>query len=197
MSRLNDEFMEIYKRIDSFIREAYHSDKGVTTYIDEMNSKAGASWSILGWNETLEQLKNYRHIRNSYSHDVGSSYSDICTPEDIRWLQSFYSKLMSAQDPMSLYLKQKQEASKKVTRTYVRPVEADKKEETITVEHEENRSTYQYTAPPRKSKGGCLIVLFIVLISIIIIVALMFLLFGAGISFGFKFFDSLFSLLVQ
>jgi hypothetical protein len=187
--------MEIYKRIDSFIREAYHSDKGVTTYIDEMNSKAGASWSILGWNETLEQLKNYRHIRNSYSHDVGSSYSDICTPEDIRWLQSFYSKLMSAQDPMSLYLKQKQEASKKVTRTYVRPVEAEKKEDNTISNHEEKRS--QYTAPPKKSKGGCLIVFFIVLISIIVIASLMFLLFGAGISFGFKFFDSLFSLLVQ
>ena len=183
MSRLNDEFMEIYKRIDSFIREAYHSDKGVTTYIDEMNSKAGASWSILGWNETLENLKNYRHIRNSYTHDVGTSYSDICSYEDIEWLKGFYNKLMTAQDPMSLYLKQKQEASKKVTRTNVR-------------QHEDNtifdQEDSMYNDSSKKIWGRLLIVLLVVIISIVVIAVVAFLLFGMGVNFGYKFFESLF-----
>ena len=84
--------MEIYKRIDAFCRDTYRADKGVTSYIDEMSRIGGATWGVLGWNETLNKLKNYRHIRNAYTHDVGTSYTDICTQEDVEWLQSFYDK---------------------------------------------------------------------------------------------------------
>ena len=194
MSRLNDEFMEIYKRIDSFIREAYHTDKGVTSYIDEMSRIAGATWGVLGWNATLEKLKDYRHIRNSYTHDVGTSYSDICSYEDIEWLKGFYEKLMTAQDPMSLYLKQKQEASKKVTRTYTRPTEPEKKEDNFIGCQEEYRETYQYADSPRKSKKGCLIFLLVVFIIIVLVAILLFLLFGMSIYNIVRFFNSLLSI---
>ena len=36
MSQINDEFMEAYKRIDKFCKDAFGTEKGVTSYIDEM-----------------------------------------------------------------------------------------------------------------------------------------------------------------
>ena len=195
MSRLNDEFMEIYKRIDAFCRDTYKSDKGMTSYIDEMSRIGGATWGVLGWNETLNKLKNYRHIRNSYTHDVGTSYSDICTQEDIEWLQGFYDKLMYAQDPISLYMQKKQASSKPVTREYIQPAKSEPKEESVNYNQEVPSTSYRQPEP-RKSSKGCLIFLlaFIIVIVVIGLIALLILsLFGFSVSVAIKFFNSLFS----
>lgn len=192
--------MEIYKRIDAFCRDTYRADKGVTSYIDEMSRIGGATWGVLGWNETLNKLKNYRHIRNAYTHDVGTSYTDICTQEDVEWLQSFYDKLMSAQDPISLYTLKKQASSKTASSVYIRVKEDEQKEEYVI--HEENVIHYQEVTPatsyrqeePRKSKKGCLI-FFLVFIAVSGLTVLLILaLFGFSVAVAVKFFESLFSI---
>ncbi len=193
MSRLNDEFLEIYKRIDAFCRDTYRADKGVTSYIDEMSRIGGATWGVLGWNETLNKLKNYRHIRNAYTHDVGTSYTDICTHEDVEWLQSFYDKLMSAQDPISLYTQKKQASSKTASSVYIRVKEDEQKEENVIHYQEATPETSYRQEEPRKSKKGCLI-FFLVFISVIGLTVLLILaLFGFSVAVAVKFFNSLFS----
>ena len=57
------------------------------------------------WNFVLRRLKYLRHIRNNHSHDVGTSYGDICSPEDVQWLESFYSEIMNTTDPIAQYRK--------------------------------------------------------------------------------------------
>lgn len=194
MNRLNDEFLEIYKRIDAFCRDTYKSDKGVTSYIDEMSRTVGAAWSVLGWNETLTKLKNYRHIRNSYTHDVGTSYTDICTQEDVEWLQSFYDKLMSAQDPISLYMQKKQAGSKTASSVYIRVKENEQKEENGIHYQEATPATSYRQEEPRKSKKGRLI-FFLVFIAVSGLTVLLILaLFGFSVAVAVKFFESLFSI---
>lgn len=194
MSRLNDEFMEIYKRIDAFCRDTYRADKGVTSYIDEMSRIGGATWGVQGWNDTLNKLKNYRHIRNAYTHDVGTSYTDICTQEDVEWLQSFYDKLMSAQDPISLYTLKKQASSNTASSLYIRVKEDEQKEENVIHYQEATPATSYRQEEPRKSKKGCLI-FFLVFIAVSGLTVLLILaLFGFSVAVAVKFFESLFSL---
>jgi len=193
MSRLNDEFLEIYKRIDAFCRDTYNSDKGVTSYIDEMSRTVGATWDVWGWDEAFTKLKNYRHIRNAYAHDVGTSYSDICTEEDIEWLQGFYDKLMSAKDPISLYTQKKQARSKPVSREYVRVKEDEQKEENVIHYQEVTPATPYQQDEPRKSKKGCLIFILVFIVIIGLTVLLILALFGFSVAYAVKFFESLFS----
>lgn len=103
MSKINDEFMEAYKRIDHFCKDALGTDKGVTSYIDEMREKTDGYKYVPGWKEDLDNLVRYRHIRNNYSHEIGSSYSDICEWNDVFWLREFHEKLLKVKDPLSLY----------------------------------------------------------------------------------------------
>ena len=36
MTRINDEFMEAFKHLDKICKEMFNAEKGVTSYIDEM-----------------------------------------------------------------------------------------------------------------------------------------------------------------
>ncbi len=103
MSKINDEFMEAYKKIDIFCRDSLGTSTGVTTYIDEMRNISDGDSYVPGWKESLDCLVKYRHIRNNYSHEIGSSYSDICDWDDVLWLRHFYVKLLKVKDPLALY----------------------------------------------------------------------------------------------
>lgn len=105
MLSINDEFMEAYKRVDKICKEMFDSDKGVSTYIDVMESNADGAWRVSGWRDVLKRLNNYRHIRNKYVHETDTSYSDICTPNDIAWLKRFYKMLLETTDPLAEYTK--------------------------------------------------------------------------------------------
>ena len=103
MSELNDEFIEAYKRIDNFCKDSLCTDKGVTSYISEMRGKTDGYKFVPGWKNDLDCLVKYRHMRNNYSHEVGTSYYDICDWDDVLWLRRFYEKLINVEDPLSLY----------------------------------------------------------------------------------------------
>ena len=103
MSKINDEFMEAYKSIDQFCKDALRTDKGVTSYIEEMRTKTDGYKFVPGWRDNLDCLVKYRHLRNNYSHEIGSSYSDICEWNDVFWLREFHEKLLKVEDPLSLY----------------------------------------------------------------------------------------------
>ena len=88
MTNLNNDFMESYKHLDKICKEIFNSEKGVTTYIDTMKEVNDGNRYVPLWNKTLYKLKHYRHIRNNYVHEVGTSQYDICTRDDIEWLNN-------------------------------------------------------------------------------------------------------------
>lgn len=113
MAGRNDEFMESYKHLDKICREIFNNEKGITTYINEMEANRNGAFYVASWNKTLRKLKKYRHIRNIYVHEVGSGELDICTIEDIQWLNGFYDIIMQSQDPLAQYRKNKATVEKK------------------------------------------------------------------------------------
>lgn len=101
--RINDEFMESFKSLDKLCKELFNSEKGVTSYIDTMVKIQNGSRYVSNWNYTLSNLRRLRHIRNSYAHEVGTSYKDICTPSDIKWINDFRNSIIKTTDPLALY----------------------------------------------------------------------------------------------
>ena len=95
--------MEEYKRLDKICREAYNTEKGITTYIDAMKAvPAEKSRAVPGWNSDLGRLISLRHVRNQFAHDVGTVASALCSEEDIVWLENFYRRITEARDPLAL-----------------------------------------------------------------------------------------------
>lgn len=121
MSQINDRYIEAYKQLDKLCMEVFRADKGVTSYIDAMEETRGGAWKVPNWNNDLQKLKSYRHIRNNYVHEVGSTYSDICTEEDILWLDTFYNAIMQSSDPLAVYRKKTEEEKMKARKPVTPP----------------------------------------------------------------------------
>lgn len=101
MRDLNIDCMDLYKRVDRFIRDANSSTEGVSEYIRQMeqNDFKGRRY-VATWGADYDKLKRLRWIRNQLSHDVGYD-SDICEDADYDWLETFSHRLYSANDPLS------------------------------------------------------------------------------------------------
>ena len=100
MRDLNINFMDLYKRVDRFIKDAYHSSEGVSEYIRLMESKySKGSRCVSGWNSDYDALKHSRWIRNQLAHEVDYD-ADICSDEEYEWLEEFHSRLFSSDDPL-------------------------------------------------------------------------------------------------
>ena len=112
MRDLNIDFMDLYKRVDNFIKDAYSSSTGISTYIEEMeiNNYKGKI-SVYNWETTYCTLKHLRWIRNQLAHEVGYD-SDICSENDYEQLDNFYDDLYNANDPLSLLHTPKKRESK-------------------------------------------------------------------------------------
>lgn len=103
MSNLNNAFLEEFKRLDKLCREMYDTEKGVTSYIDDMKlTPEYKSRYIPDWNNDLRKLKSLRHIRNQLSHEVGTLDMDMCEQDDIVWLRDFYKRILNGTDPLSI-----------------------------------------------------------------------------------------------
>ena len=101
MRDLNIDFMDLYKRTDRFIKDAYSSSEGVSEYIRLMEVDfTRGSINIRGWDSDYDNLKHIRWIRNQLAHEV--SYDcDICSESDYEWLEGFYKRLFSSDDPLA------------------------------------------------------------------------------------------------
>lgn len=102
MRDLNIDFMDLYKSVDKFIRDAYGSSEGVSEYIRQMeqNEYKGRRY-VSTWDDDYAMLKHLRRIRNQLSHDVGYD-SDICEQSDHDQLNAFRNRLYSTNDPMAI-----------------------------------------------------------------------------------------------
>ena len=105
MRDLNIDFLDLYKRVDRFIRDAYASSEGVSEYLRQMEQKDFKGRGLVPtWATDYNRLKRLRWIRNQLSHEVGYD-SDICEEADYLWLEEFRSRLYAANDPMSMLRK--------------------------------------------------------------------------------------------
>ena len=100
MRDLNIDFMDLYKRTDRFIKDAYSSSEGVSEYIRLMEASFNrGNANIRGWKSDYDNLKHIRWIRNQLAHEV-SYDSDICSESHYEWLEDFYKRLFSSDDPL-------------------------------------------------------------------------------------------------
>ncbi len=112
-------FIDSYKRLEKLCSEMYGDPHGLSTYIDEMLGKPNGSYYVSGWNEDLKQLKHYRWVRNQIVHEPGCTEENMCEPSDAQWLDHFYSRIMSTNDPLALYHKARSpHVSQKPKQTY-------------------------------------------------------------------------------
>ena len=103
-------FLESYKRLERLCRDVMDDDRQVSAYIDEMVRLSDGSRWVSGWDRDLKQLKHYRWVRNQIVHDPDCSEENMCGPEDVRWIEDFYARIMNQTDPLALYRRTTQES---------------------------------------------------------------------------------------
>ena len=102
MANINQQFLEEYKHLDKLCKEAFDSDKGVTSYIDYMKATPSEkSRKVSGWDSDLKMLITLRHARNKLAHEVGTLDTALVSRDDIDWLKEFYERIMGGDDPIS------------------------------------------------------------------------------------------------
>ena len=114
MLTLNLEFQEEYKRLDRLCKDYLSSTEGVSEYIRQMEA---TPWSnrryVFTWEDDYKQLKHVRWVRNQLAHEVGTLNSDICTEDDLDWVQSFYNRIINGSDPFTVIRKAKIEETRR------------------------------------------------------------------------------------
>lgn len=102
MLEINVRFQEEYLRLDSLCRDFFESKRGVSLYIEHMESTEEKEWSqISGWESDLRALKRMRHIRNKLAHEVDALDKRVCSERDISWIKNFYIRIMDETDPLT------------------------------------------------------------------------------------------------
>lgn len=111
---LSIEFQEEYKRLDRLCKDYLSSTEGVSEYIRQMES---TPWSgrryVYTWEEDYKKLKHVRWVRNQLAHEVGTLNSDICTYEDLVWVQNFYNRIINGGDPFTVIRKAKEQETRR------------------------------------------------------------------------------------
>lgn len=98
-------FMETYKRLDALCRDLCSADKGVTAYIECMDSCQVLRFRPESWQQDYNRLKHYRYIRNQIAHVSGATEEALCTVDDEQWLADFYQRILTEADPLARYRK--------------------------------------------------------------------------------------------
>jgi len=96
MDAIQIELLEEYKYVDKICREMFGTEKGVTTYIEQLDeTPMTVRYWITEWNNEYRQLKHIRWLRNQIAHSTG--YVE-CTQSDLDWLKDFHNRLLTQQD---------------------------------------------------------------------------------------------------
>lgn len=170
-------FIDSYKRLEKLCNEMYGDTHGLSTYIDEMIGKPDGSYYVSGWNEDLKQLKHYRWVRNQIVHEPGCTEENMCEPDDMRWLDNFYSRIMSTNDPLVLYRKVRspqrvqKPAQKPIQEPIQKPIQKPMQEPKQTYSSNPTTNyTYQQYKKTSPEPTGCLTYLIGVMILVIAVV---------------------------
>ena len=110
MNNCNSEFFDEFKRLDKLCREIYgrsiDNKLGVTLYLEDMASKASTGAALVpNWKSDYNRLRRLRSIRNELAHSPNTFSQEMCSKDDVEFIRSFYSRITSRTDPLSLYAK--------------------------------------------------------------------------------------------
>ena len=98
MRRLEQQFLESYKKAESLCNKRFSAQYGVSEYLSRMESAAPEKRRIAGWDDTYKTLKHLRSIRTKIAHETGDSG---CEKNDCLDLKNFYRSLTRKRDPLS------------------------------------------------------------------------------------------------
>lgn len=99
MNSIESELFDEFKYVDKTCREMFNAEKGVSTYIEQMEmTPIAIRFRIPQWENDYKQLKHIRWLRNQLAHETG--YVE-CTVADVYWLKDFHSRLLTQQDPLA------------------------------------------------------------------------------------------------
>ncbi|MBM6869801.1 DUF6548 family protein [Pseudoflavonifractor phocaeensis] len=97
-------FMQSYKRLDMLCRDM--NGIGVTGYIEDMERAVNGAHYVSGWHSDYRKLKHYRYIRNQIAHEVCATEENMCSSEDIAWVETFYQHILQQTDPLAMYYRE-------------------------------------------------------------------------------------------
>lgn len=98
-------FIDSYKRLEKLCSELLDSDRSISAYIDEMLNITDGAFHVKDWDRDLKKIKHYRWVRNRIVHEPGCTELNMCTAEDEKWIDDFYSRIINRTDPLALYRK--------------------------------------------------------------------------------------------
>ncbi len=101
MHKIDNRFIEGYKKLNRLCGEIYHSSDGVNDYLKEMEQKSHGASLIDGWNDDYKVLKHLRHVRNQIAHE-DTEANTFCTDEDMKKLKDFFRRIDGGKDPLAL-----------------------------------------------------------------------------------------------
>ena len=128
MDNVQIELLEEYKYVDAICRDMLGAEKGVTTYIEQLDeTPMTVRYWITEWNDEYRQLKHIRWLRNQIAHSTG--YVE-CTQSDLDWLKGFHNRLLTQQDLLAKahrvikesQIQRQQQLAKTVTAAAPKPV---------------------------------------------------------------------------
>lgn len=167
------EFLEAYKSLDELCKQIFNSEKGISTYIDEMENTFHGYNTIPCWKEDFLKLKNLRWVRNKLVHETSSFEHSLFSYDDILWLQTFRLRILKCTDPLALL----HQSCIKSAKAYAKPHEqktpasysADNKNKTIA---ESRTYTSSQSNRPRRILKAATIILLAALVAVLILKSL-------------------------
>lgn len=114
-------FIDSYKRLEKLCSDIYGQNHAITAYIDEMINTPSGSFHVYGWDADLKKLKHCRWARNKIVHELGYTEENTCEPDDLQWINDFYSRILTATDPLALYRKEKERQTRSCPKPPVTP----------------------------------------------------------------------------
>ena len=159
MSNLNYKFFDAFKMLDKLCRDIYGSTPdnklGVTLYLEDMEQHDyQGALKVTNWTSDYNYLKKVRNIRNKIAHSDGPLPYNICTEEDLDFVESFRERILNQTDPLARLRKQMTQMRRSST---TQPTTRNAKRQT------------NYT--PRQESVGCLGLVLSALVVIACVVA--------------------------
>lgn len=103
MEGLNYRFFDLFSKVDKLCIDIYQNEHGLADYVEDMRSISVCTVEeIPDWEADLFQLITLRNVRNSLINTPGAFAEEICTQEQLEWLEGFYQRVLDRQDPMAL-----------------------------------------------------------------------------------------------
>lgn len=128
MNRLENAFLEEYKRVEAFCNDAYSCKNGVTEYINCMEkSNASGEKTVASWKDCYDSLKHLRRVRNKLVHEPDAG--GICTEKDLKDITAFHEALLKEQDALTLLRKACAARTKSAGKTQSAPKNVPVREE--------------------------------------------------------------------